>query len=96
MGNRDWTEALAKKRGEGACRVCSEKSSLEAAHVIPRSLGGDQSEDATIPLCRECHRAYDRHDLDLLPYLSLSEQAHAVSIVGLARAWRSITGESPG
>lgn len=93
MVGRDWQKALEKKRLEGSCRVCDSKGSLEAAHVIPRSLGGDQDREATIPLCRDCHRAYDAHQLDLLPYLTLEEQAHAVSILGLARAWRSITGQ---
>ena len=42
--------------------------------------------DSIVPLCREHHSAYDAHHFDLLPYLSLPEQAEAVSIVGIERA----------
>jgi 5-methylcytosine-specific restriction endonuclease McrA len=93
--SRDWSEALDKKRREGRCRACSSSSQLEAAHVIPRSLGGDQHELATVPLCRSCHRAYDSRELDLLPHLTHAEQAHAVGLVGMFTAWHVITGERP-
>jgi 5-methylcytosine-specific restriction endonuclease McrA len=93
---RDWQEALDKKREEGRCRKCGSRERIQAAHVIPRSLGGDQHRDATVPLCEPCHRAYDSHELDLLPYLTHQEQAHAVALVGMFSAWRVITGERPG
>ena len=94
---RDWTEPLAKKAREGECRAChAGDRALDAAHVIPRSLGGTEDQDATVPLCRQCHRAYDARELDLLPYLTHAEQAHAVSLVGMFTAWHVITGERPG
>jgi hypothetical protein len=46
-------------------------------------------------LCRPCHRAYDRGELDLLPYLEpawRAQLAHAVGHVGLIAALRRITG----
>lgn len=33
---RDWRDAEAKKRAEGACRYCGSKDWLESAHVIGR------------------------------------------------------------
>ena len=34
---------------------------------------------------------YDARRLDVLPHLSLAEQAHAVSLVGLVAAYRRLT-----
>lgn len=84
---RDWTIAHAKIEAEGDCRIshCGRPAG-DAAHVIPRSQGGQMKADSTIPLCRHHHTEYDAHRLDLLPYLTHAEQAEAVSIVGLERA----------
>jgi 5-methylcytosine-specific restriction endonuclease McrA len=87
---RSWTEAREKVDHEGACRVCGRGYWLEAAHVIPRSLGGGQEADATVPLCSTCHAKYDGGRLDLLPVLSYEEQAHAAKTVGLLRALQRI------
>ena len=46
-------------------------------------------------LCRTYHRAYDRGELDLLPYLEpawRAQLAHAVGHVGLIGALRRISG----
>lgn len=90
---RDWRVPRGKVVFEDACRVCAKRGGLEAAHIIPRSLGGTEHQDATLPLCRSCHTQYDSHTLDLLPVLTLSEQAYAVGLVGMASAWRIITGQ---
>jgi hypothetical protein len=39
-----------------------------------------------VELCREHHRQFDHHEIDLLEHLTLEEQAEAVSIVGIERA----------
>lgn len=48
--------------------------------------------DNVVPLCGGpdgCHGAYDRHELDLLPYLTLPEQIAAVRQAGgIALAYR--------
>jgi len=90
---RDWRVPRAKVDREGVCRVCHRPGRLEAAHIIPRSLGGTEEEHATVPLCRGCHSEFDAHTLDLLPHLTRDEQAHAVRLVGMASAWRTITGQ---
>jgi hypothetical protein len=97
MSGRDWSVAHAKIKAEGKCRVshCSRPAG-DAAHVIPRSLGGRQEPDSTVPLCREHHTAYDAHEFDLLPYLSKDEQAEAVRIVGIERARMILTPSSYG
>jgi hypothetical protein len=51
------------------CIVCGTDRRIDPAHLIPRSLGGCGDPLCTCPLCRSCHRAYDRGELDLLPYL---------------------------
>lgn len=55
--------------------------------------------DDIVPLCSQtesglggCHGEYDRRDLDLLPYLTLAEQARAAGHVGIVRALARTTG----
>lgn len=50
-----------------------------------------------MPLCpasvSDCHGRYDRHELDLLPYLTVEEQARAVlDAGGIVAAYRRVTG----
>jgi hypothetical protein len=78
------------------CIVCGAEHRVDAAHLIPRSLGGCGDPLCVVPLCRRpCHRAYDSGELDLLPHLesaSRAQLAHAVGHVGLIGALRRITG----
>jgi hypothetical protein len=57
----------AKVLGQ-ACLVCARRP-VDPAHLVPRSLGGCDRPDGVVPLCRPCHRRYDRGGLDLLPHL---------------------------
>lgn len=90
---RDWSAAHAKVEQEGRCRVCRSLTELDPAHIVPRSLGGGQSDLAVVPLCRTCHTAFDSHRLDLLPFLTYEEQAEAVRVLGIERARRRLGGE---
>jgi hypothetical protein len=83
---RSWKDARLKVDREGECRICGSRMRLQAAHIVPRSLGGGQSEDSICPLCPECHRDYDNLRLDLLPALTYAEQAEAVRVIGINRA----------
>ena len=58
------------------CVVCGTDRRIDPAHLIPRSLGGCGDALCTAPLCRSCHRSYDRGELDLLPYLEPAWRAH--------------------
>jgi hypothetical protein len=49
--------------------VCGAGPRIHPAHLIPRSLGGCGDALCVIPLCGFHHRAYDRGEFDLLPYL---------------------------
>ena len=87
-------QALAKKDG-AVCRVCGNLP-VDAAHIVPRSVAPNagETEDAIVPLCREHHRQYDAGQLDVLPYLTLPEQAHAVTAAGgIVGALRITTGK---
>ena len=78
-----------------SCIVCGADKRIDPAHLIPRSLGGCGDPLCVVPLCRRCHRAYDRGELDLLPYLEpawRAQLAHAVGHVGLIGALRRISG----
>jgi hypothetical protein len=77
------------------CIVCGTEERIDPAHPIPRSLGGCGDRLCVVPACRDCHRAYDRGELDLLPYLEpawRAQLAHAVGHVGLIGALRRISG----
>ena len=70
---------------------------IDPAHLIPRSLGGCGDPFCVVLLCRHHHRAYDRGELDLLPYyepLWRAQLAHAVGHVGLIGALRKISGNT--
>jgi hypothetical protein len=76
----------AKVAGQ-RCLVCGERR-VDPAHLVPRSLGGCDQPDCIVPLDRRCHRAFDRGELDLLPYLEpgyRAELAHRLRHVGAAR-----------
>ncbi|MBV8221055.1 MAG: hypothetical protein JO325_21540 [Solirubrobacterales bacterium] len=77
------------------CIACGADRRIDPAHLIPRSLGGCGDSLCVVPTCRRCHRAYDRGELDLLPYLEpgwRAQLAHAVGHVGLVGALRRIRG----
>ena len=95
MKKREWSHAWAKAREEGCCRACGSTQIIDAAHIIARSRVTKGGEDPRniVPLCRLCHMQADQGTgLDLLPYLTLEEQAYAVSLVGIAEAYRRICG----
>lgn len=93
---RDWRAMRAKVDREGCCRICGSISQIQAAHIIPRSrvrAGDGEHPDNCVPLCRICHTGYDIGGRDLLPFLSVQEQAYAVGLVGLEEARRRITNQ---
>jgi 5-methylcytosine-specific restriction endonuclease McrA len=92
---RDWTAFRAKVDHEGHCRIGGRlHGPPDAAHIIQRSrIPSDEAmhADNCVPLCRDCHTAYDQQRVDLLPYLSRGEQAYAVWLVGIAAAYERTT-----
>jgi hypothetical protein len=80
-----------------ACLVTGDTEGLTPAHLVDRSLGGCDSPLCVVPLRLDVHRAYDEHQLDLLPYLEAhglrEEIAHAVTHLGLIGALQRLTGE---
>jgi 5-methylcytosine-specific restriction endonuclease McrA len=78
-----------------ACIVCGSPKQVDPAHLVPRSLGGCDEPDCVAPLCRRCHRSYDRGELDLLPHLEprfRAELAHALTHLPLVAVLRRVTG----
>lgn len=93
---RDWKQARAKVDSEGQCRVCENGQDLQAAHTIGRKHDpptGKVRPLDIVPLCVKCHMEYDGRRLNLLPYLSVEEQAAAVEHVGIISALRRLTNE---
>jgi hypothetical protein len=57
------------------CIVCGTTAGpIDPAHLISRALGGCSDALCCVPVCRAHHRAYDRGELDLLPYLYLNSR----------------------
>lgn len=89
------TEAQRAAVAGRACIVCGSDRRIDPAHLTPRSMGGCGDPLCVTALCRPCHRAYDRSELDLLPHLEpawRAQLAHAVGHVGLIGALRRISG----
>ena len=85
----------AKVRAQG-CRISAwtfESGAIHPAHVVDRGIGGCDDELCVIGLRADLHREYDAGELDILPYLTLEEQAHAVSHLGILGALKRTTGE---
>ena len=83
------------KAQEEGCRITGEHGPhVHPAHVIPRGMGGCDHPDCIVPLRADYHRLYDRGKLDVLPHLTLDEQAHAASHVGLQAALKRTTNEN--
>ena len=81
------------------CLVCGAATSIDPAHLVPRSLGGCDEADCVVPLCRTHHRAYDQGGLDLVAHLEPGwrrEVAHAVGHLGLVGALRRLGRSRPG
>lgn len=93
---RDWTDARAKVEAEGRCRLCGITRGLQAAHTIGRVHDAKRGAtrwvdpDGIVPLCEVDHQAYDRHEVDLLGYLTAAEEVFAVRTVGLEQARRRL------
>jgi hypothetical protein len=60
-------EQRRKVAGLG-CLVCG-RSPVDPAHLVPRRLGGCDSRDCVVPLCRAHHRSFDSGLLVLAPYV---------------------------
>lgn len=89
-------EQRAKAKTQG-CRITAyhyQDAQVDPAHVTPRGIGGCDHEDCVIGLRRDLHGSYDEGNLDILPYLTLEEQAHAVSHLGILGALKRTTGET--
>jgi hypothetical protein len=88
-------EQKAKVERQG-CRVSGAlygEWPIDPAHVTPRAIGGCDDPLCVVGLRRDLHRLYDDGELDILPYLTLDEQAHAVKHLGILGALKRTTGD---
>jgi hypothetical protein len=102
MPERDWTDAVAKAAEHGwACFVTGETFPRpHLAHTVGRRYDQAHPDGSKrlwvnprgIVLLRpDIHEAYDGHRFDLLPHLSLDEQAYMVEVLGIVRAYERAT-----
>jgi hypothetical protein len=98
LGRRPFSPASAAQRAKvsgRACLACGATRLIDPAHITPRSRGGCNHPECVVALCRPCHRAFDRGELDLLPHLEpghRAELAHALSHLSLLALLRRVTG----
>jgi hypothetical protein len=88
-------EQREKVKAIGFCRNCGGTSRhwpVHPAHAVPRGMGGCDSPDCVVELCLPCHCLQEQGKIDILPLLTLQEQAHAVSHLGILGALRQLTG----
>jgi hypothetical protein len=95
------TSAQKARVAEQVCVVCGEYwNECQPAHVVPRGhpkMSDVAADDvrAVVPLCWVDHKLFDEGKIDLSLHLEPAwrdSQAWAAGAVGLASAWRSITG----
>jgi hypothetical protein len=79
------------------CRISAARPAeayvVDPAHVVSRALGGCDDPLCIVGLRRDLHIQYDRGELSILEYLTLAEQAHVASHLGLLGALKRTTGE---
>jgi hypothetical protein len=78
-----------RKVSGGVCLVCG-RSPVDPAHLVPRRLGGCDSPDCVVALCRTHHRLFDSGRLVLAPALE-RELRHALTHVGCAELEAALT-----
>lgn len=90
---RDWGDVTTT--ADDPCRWCGVAGQTERAHIAGRAHDRKQDNgvryvnpDSIVPLCRDHHRQYDAHRLDLLSCLTLAEQVQAVIELGGIEAAR--------
>ena len=101
---RDWSD-VKKKMQMRECRGCSyeQRFWIQRAHLVPRRFDEVRKgpkgakylyvhADNVVPLCIECHRAFDAGELSLVGKLTMRELRHVVSILGKHRARRRLSG----
>lgn len=72
-GGRGWLHAIEGAKPVTNCHRCNATGYTSTLYVHP---------DSVIPLCRAHHTAYDDHQVDVLPVLTLEEQLRAVEDAG--------------
>lgn len=84
---KQW-QAIAEAK-QGPCRCCLGAPPNELHHLVARSLGGWDTADNIVPLCRECHSEVEARDTTACAALRYSltdaEYSYAVDALGETR-----------
>lgn len=78
--------------------IVSDREGCDPAHIVGRGIGGCDDPLCVVPLTRMEHRAYDKGELDLEPYLidqCVPEVQHALTHTNgsLTRLLRIVSGK---
>jgi hypothetical protein len=70
------------------CWCCGYKTSrLQKCHIIPKSLGGDNSASNLVPLCSQCHDESPDVNDSAEMFRWIKKQQNPLSGLGLGRYW---------
>lgn len=58
-------QRLGKERDGNVCQVCGSTDNVEGHHLIDYAFGGAADPDNIITLCRKCHNAVHKGEIDL-------------------------------
>jgi len=58
-----WLKKEVRRQQKGMCDWCGQKTKLTIHHIIPQSMGGSDTRDNAVGLCRECHDYWDEQAL---------------------------------
>lgn len=82
-----WQRIIDAKNGP--CRCCFTNGLIEFHHLVPRAIGGSDTEDNIVPLCRDCHELITERDKRfcalLRANLTDAEYAYLLETLGEAR-----------
>ena len=64
QAKKEWiaTKQEVKERDGYCCQLClmNIASNLSVHHILPKSMGGQNTEDNCITLCVDCHRGFHK------------------------------------
>ncbi len=61
-----WAQKAGKKRDRYTCQICGSQENVEGHHIFEFSIGGAPHKDNIITLCRDCHQAVHRGEIDIM------------------------------
>lgn len=75
----DETRFRIKQRDGNKCTECGSTVNLEIHHIVPRRLGGGNTDDNLVTLCKTCHAKTEKISRRMKRRVGLGSQTAAVT-----------------